>query len=775
MFLVVALGLGDSPLIAAEPEPDRTVLPVSSSRQARIGTELADSQPAFALPVRAPSEAPNVLLVMSDDVGFGVASTFGGPVPTPALDRLARRGLTYNRFHTTAMCSPTRAALLTGRNHHAVGHGAVADLATGYPGYDAVLPRSAATVAEILRLNGFSTALFGKHHNQPYNQMSQAGPFDLWPSGLGFEYFFGFLGGDTNQWHPTLYRNNVPVDASQRPDLLLDQELADEAIRWLHNQKAAEPDKPFFLYYAQGSAHAPHAAPEEWIERFKGQFDQGWDALREESFARQRAAGVIPASAELTPRPDNIPAWDSLSREEQRIHARMMEVYAAMVAYQDQQFGRLIDELERMGELDNTLVLFIEGDNGGSAEGGVGGTTNELAHMVNGLVETPAMMTRLLPDMGGPRTYMLYSVGWAWATDTPFQWTKQIASHLGGTRNGLVVAWPQGIEPAEEGPRSQYHHVIDIAPTILDVVGLPQPEVVHGVTQQPVDGISMRYSFADPDAPGRRLTQYYEMLGHRGIYHQGWQANTVPPAGPWEADDLPAPEDYEWELYHLDEDYSQARNLAREHPERLRELQALWLQEAERNQVLPLDNRNDHRRVRAGYPSPNADRRQFTYWGPDISVPTANAPMWAGRPFSITADVTLPKGRHSGPILAHGSWFGGWAFYLNRGRLAAVSAVSHYPEHHYRVMARKRAPAGRATVRFDFEPDERQPGQGGTLRISIDGEEVASGHIERTIIIPAGLGETFDIGVDTGAPVTEDYPVQARFAGEIHRVEVTLH
>lgn len=752
------------------------VLPMPDAPFAgHIGRTVQQSTPSFKQPVVAPKNAPNILVIMTDDVGFSAASSFGGPVPTPTLDNLASQGLRYNRFHTTAMCSPTRAALLTGRNHHAVGNGTVADMTTGYPGYTNEIPRSAAPVAQVLRMNGYSTAMFGKDHNVPYSHISAAGPFDQWPSGKGFDYFYGFLGGDTNQWNPKLYRNNSPINGTEGAAELLDKKLADEAIRWIHNQKAAAPDKPFFVYYAPGTAHAPHQAPKEWIAKFKGRFDAGWDKAREDIFARQKAEGIVPANAELTARPDRIPAWDSLSPEAKRVNAHMMEVFAAMLAYQDAQIGRVVDELRRMGQLDNTLVVFIEGDNGASGEGGPVGTNNELGVLANGVRDTPETLAAVVDQMGGPKSYQLYPVGWAWATDTPFQWTKQIASHLGGTRNGMVISWPAGIKHSGE-IRSQFSHVTDIAPTLLDVVGIVQPEVVNGVKQQPVDGVSLRYTFDEAKAAERHTTQYFEMVGNRSIYHDGWMASTTPIRGPWEM--FPEPKEdaetgYQWELYNLDNDFSQAHDLAAAQPEKLKALQDLWWREAERNQVLPVDNRNGPGRAEEGKRALAPRRNAFTYWGKDISIATMAAPSFAMRSFSITADVEVPK-QGEGVILAVGSWFGGWSFYLDHGKPVAVEALSQRPEHLFKVASNDAIAAGAAQLRFDFDYDGGGVGRGGLMRISVDGKEVARGRIERTILVPAGLGESFDIGFDSGAPVTDAYTNEGRFNGDIRKVQVEL-
>jgi arylsulfatase len=773
-MLHAAAGAADAATPHAVGDPG-TVLPYPPAPfTGSIGRSPAESKAQFPQPVKAPAGAPNVLLVLTDDVGFAASSTFGGAIPTPTLDQLAAHGLRFNRFHTTAMCSPTRAALLTGRNHHAVASGTVADMATGYPGYNGQIPRSAATVAEILRLNGYSTAMFGKHHNVPYNQMSAAGPFDLWPTGLGFEYFFGFLGGDTDQYQPKLYRGTAPLDTQATMNgELLDKVVADDAIRWLHNQNAAAPDKPFFVYIAPGTAHAPHQAPAEWSERFRGRFNGGWDKLRETIFERQKQQGVIPRNAVLTPRPAGIPAWDSLSPEQQRVHSRMMEVYAAMLAYQDAQAGRIVDELERMGQLDNTLVIFVQGDNGSSGEGGVAGTLNELGSFVNGMQTAPALMDKAIAQMGGPKSYQLYSVGWAWAIDTPYAWTKQIASHLGGTRNGLVVSWPRRIK-AQGELRPQFHHVIDLMPTVLDAAGVKLPLVVNGVEQQRVDGISMTYTFDSSTAPDRRTTQYFEMLGNRGIYHDGWLASTTPPHAPWQMEvaEPVGPGDFQWELYNLDSDFSQSQDLAAKEPEKLRAMQQLWLREAERNNVLPVDSRTGKARALAGRGGQAASSTSFVYWGPDISVPQRNAPQFAGRSFSIVADVVLPADA-SGVIVANGSWFGGWSFYLDDGRVVAHEALSQLEDHQYRIASTEALPAGAVTLRYDFDA-EGGYGAGGMLRISANGREIARGRIERTLLVVAGLGETFDIGIDTGAPVVDTYKDGARFNGEIRKVQVDL-
>ncbi|SNS06235.1 arylsulfatase [Sphingomonas laterariae] len=734
----------------------------------KIGTTFADSTQAFPKPVQAPANAPNILLVLTDDVGFAASSTFGGPVPTPTLDRLAANGLRYTRFHTTAMCSPTRASLLTGRNHHAVGTGIVTDTASGYPGYDGNMPRSAATVADVLRHNGYNTAFFGKHHNIPQGQEDpNSGPFDHWPTGMGFEYFYGFLGGDTNQWQPTLYRGTNRVAA---PDMAttLDHYLAQDLIRWVHGQKAAAPGKPFLAYLAPGTAHAPHQAPADWIARFKGKFDQGWDRLREETLKRQKAAGIVPKNTVLTPRPDTIPAWASLSDDQRRAYARMMEVFAGMLAYQDNQIGTVLDELQRMGELDNTLVIFIEGDNGGSPEGDVTGSMNELGTLANGMREDTAWLLDQMPEMGGPNSYQVFPVGWSWATNAPFQWTKQVASHLGGMRNGMVVSWPAKIAD-KGGIRTQFAHVNDIMPTVLEAVGVPAPDIVDGVPQQRVDGTSLVYSFDAPAAPERHVRQYFEMIGTRGIYDQGWMASTTPGRLPWKSGGSAGlPTDYKWELYDLRSDYSQAHDLAARYPERLAALKALWDQEARANNVYPLDDRQGTMRASAARMRPAAN---YVYWGAGISLAQVKAPPLNFTSFAMTADIDVPAQGARGVLVASGSHFGGWSFGFRDGRPFAVHAASQKPEDRFEIAASAAIAPGKHKLVYDYRLDGR-PGQGGTLAISIDGSEVARGRIGRTAYVAAGLGETFDIGRDTGAQVV-DLPGGSDFSGTIARIEVT--
>lgn len=767
-LLPVLPGVAQTPVAPAPVlTVDRTILPVPPAVfKGQVGETYHDSRPHYAPLLKAPAGAPNIVVVLTDDVGFGAASTFGGPVPTPNLDRLAAHGLRYTRFHTTGMCSPTRASLLTGRNHHAVGTGIVTDTASGYPGYTGEIPRSAASIAQILRYNGYGTAMVGKHHNVPAPENSPAGPFNRWPTGLGFDHFFGFIGGDTDQWKPHLYRGVQAVADQPPPGETLDRILFDDAIGWVHKQKAAAPNQPFFLYIAPGSAHAPHQAPPEWIAKFRGKFDAGWDALRAETLRRQIKAGIVPRGTNLTPRPDAIPAWSSLSADERKADARMMEVFAAMLAYQDAQFGRLLDELERMGQSENTLIVFIEGDNGGSAEGGTEGALNEIGRLANGVVETPATKLAAMDRMGGPGTSQLFPVGWSWATNSPFQWMKQVGSHLGGIRNGMVVSWPARIAD-KGGIRTSFTHVTDIMPTILEAVGLPQPAQVDGVTQQPVDGVSFTYSF-DRNVAERPRTQYFELLGNRAIYKDGWLANTTPGRLPWKMGGSgTSPLEYQWELYDLRTDFSQSRDLAAREPKRLEELKALWNAEARRNQVYPLDDRQGDR-SNGVYPEAMA-RNLYEYWSSGISVPQAVAPLLGIRSFALDADVVLPESPGSGVLAASGSHLGGWSFYLDEGKPVVIHAASHQAGDQWVISASKPIPPGPAHIRFEHA--SAGLGQGGTMTIFVNGQEVAQGEIKRSAMLAASLSETFDIGRDTGEVVIH-YPRGSEFNGTIKKVTV---
>ncbi|MDL2400714.1 arylsulfatase [Rhizobium mayense] len=617
----------------------------------KIERTLQGSVPDFPKGVEAPAGAPNVLLILTDDVGFGASSTFGGPIQTPNFQRLADAGLRYNKYHTTALCSPTRAALITGRNHHSVASGDITEFATGYPGYNSLVPRSAGSVGAVLKENGYNTAWFGKMHNVPDWMSSQAGPFDLWPNGLGFEHFYGFLGGDSDQWHPALYENTKPIEPYVgNPDYILDRDLADQAISWMRMQHALAPSKPWLLYYATGTAHAPHHAPKDWIAKYKGQFDQGWDKLREETLAKQIKLGVVPADTKLTKRPEQIPAWDTLSDDQKRLYARMMEVYAGALSHADYNIGRLLDTLEASGQTDNTLVIFMMGDNGASAEGSLQGTTNEVAVNANGVTESIEFLLSMIDELGGPKTYNHYPVGWAHAMDTPMQWTKQVASHFGGTRNGLVISWPARIKD-KGGLRSQFCHAIDITPTIYEAAGITPPDVLYGVQQKPIEGTSLVYTFDNATAPTRHGTQYFEMMGNRAIYKDGWMASTTPLRLPWVNTGFePNPDDFKWELYHVDEDFSQANNLVDENSDKLKELQDAFDVEAKKYNVYPLDSSMASRADPAIRPSLTRGRDEFTYFPGMIRIPEGSSPDFKNKSWTAAAEVTIPDGGANGVL-----------------------------------------------------------------------------------------------------------------------------
>ena len=738
----------------------------------KIGRTTKESVKDFPKAVEAPKDAPNILVILTDDVGFGASSTFGGPIPTPTMDRLAKSGLRYNQFHTTALCSPTRAALLSGRNHHSAATGVIMEAGTGFPGYNTLMPKSAGTFAEVLKQNGWNTSWFGKNHNVPDWQSSQAGPFDLWPTGLGFEYFYGFIGGDTSQWNPAIIEGTKPIELPHGvKDYFFDQDMADRAIAWIRMQHATAPGKPFLAYYAPGTAHAPHHAPKEWIAKFKGQFDRGWDKQRAETFARQKAAGLIPANAKLTERSSGIPAWDRLNADQKKVFAHMMEVYAAALSHCDYQMGRILDAIDTQGELDNTLVVYIQGDNGASAEGGMQGLLNEMTFF-NAIPEDFKEVLRRMNELGGPNTFNHYPVGWAHAMDTPFQWTKQIASHFGGTRNGLVISWPARIKD-RGGIRPQFHHVIDIMPTILEAAGVPAPTSINGVPQKPIEGVSMAYTFDAATAPSKRQTQYFEMLGNRAIYHDGWVAATTPPTPPWSSEGgATAVEDYTWELYNVSEDFSQANDLAAREPAKLRELQDLFWTEAAKYNVLPIDNSKVERLDVTNRPSLTTGRDEFTYFPGLVRIPEGAAPDLKNKSYQIKAEVEIPKNGAEGMLLTHGGRFSGYGLYLLKGKpvftynLAGVARTS--------VTGKEALKPGKHTIVFDFTYDGGGLGKGGKGTLQVDGKTVATGRIERTLPFRLSLDETLDCGEDTGTPVTEAYKVPFTFTGEIKKVTVYL-
>ena len=817
-----------------------------------IKEDAKDSTSWWPPRVVPPKGAPNVLLIMTDDQGYGVPGTFGGVIPTPNLDRIARAGLRYTEFHSTALCSPTRAALITGRNHHSVGFGVIGELATGYPGYDSIIGVDNATVGEILKENGYATSWFGKNHNTPgFQYSSAAGPFDQWPSGMGFQYFYGFMGGETDQWEPYLFRDHTQVFPwVGHPGYNLITDMADDAIRYLRELNAAAPDKPFFLYYVPGGSHSPHQPKQEWIDKFHGKFDMGWEKMREQIFENQKRLGVIPPNTKLTPWPDGqpeyggakLPKWDSLSEAEKKMYAREAEVFAGYTAYTDYEIGRVIDEIQKMGKLDNTLIIYIDGDNGTSAEGSIYGTFNQLT-AYNGILNQPEVKPVLAynalhyNDWGSNKTYPHMSVAWSWAFDTPFKWTKQVASHFGGTRQGLAISWPGHIKDPG-GIRTQFHHVIDIVPTILEAAGIQAPDMVNGIKQKPIEGVSMMYTFdsANANAPSKRDTQYFEMVGNRAIYHDGWIAATTPPSPPWElgTGTMPPMNQYKWELYNIAEDYSESNDLAASNPDKLKEMQALFLKEAAAHQVLPLDN-SGFVRLLAPKPSATAGVTDFTYTGVNPGIPVGNAPSILDRDYVITANITVPSGGAEGVIATLGGRFGGYALMLSpsaswfvsskpfkyieygllgvglllilvgtagkwRKRigyvlvlLAALGLVLSFatdllhigrgrPVFVYNFLDLERfrwrglssLDEGKHTIVFDFKYAGPGPAKGGTGVLYVDGKEVDRKTIEHTIPLLMSIDETFDIGLDTRTPVDFSYEVPFAFTGTIDKLNYKL-
>ena len=751
----------------------QTILPrPDPGFQGKIGRTVKESVKDFPKDVIAPKGAPNILLILTDDVGFGASSTFGGPIPTASMDRLAKDGLRYNNFHTTALCSPTRAALLSGRNHHSAATGIIMELGTGFPGYNSLMPKSAGTFAEILKQNGYNTSWYGKNHNVPDWQGSQAGPFDLWPTGLGFEYFYGFIGGDTSQWNPALYEGTKPIEPPHdAKDYFFDKDMADHTIHWIRTQHAMAPTKPFLAYYATGTAHAPHHAPKEWIAKFKGKFDQGWDKVREETFTRQKRMGIVPANAKLTERSEGIPAWDSLNADQKKVYARMMEVYAAALSHADHQMGRILDAIAEHGELDNTLVIYIQGDNGASGEGGMSGLLNEMS-VFNAIPEDFKEVMRRMDELGGPKTFNHYPVGWAHAMDTPFQWTKQIASHFGGTRNGMVISWPARIKD-KGGIRPQFSHVIDIMPTILEAVGVTAPSSINGVPQKPIEGMSMAYTFDDAKAPSRHRTQYFEMFANRAIYSDGWVAATTPPIAPWvsiaKAIDI---NDYKWELYNVSEDFSQADNLAAKNPGKLKELQELFWTEAAKYKVLPIDNSRVERFDVNLRPSLTRGRDIFTYYPGIVRTPEGAAPDMKNKSYQIKAEVEIPKAGAEGMLITHGGRFAGYGLYLLKGRPVFTYNLADVAR--YSIAGKEPLAPGKHTLLFDFKYEGGGLGKGGVGTLQVDGKTVATGRIERTLAFRLSLDETLDCGEDTGTPVSESYKVPFKFTGKLNKVTINL-
>jgi arylsulfatase A-like enzyme len=758
----------------------RTVLPIPHQRHVGLTTYDAKDPDTKYPPIRElrpPKGAPNVLIVLIDDVGFGASSAFGGPCQTPNFEKLAANGLRYNRFHTTALCSPTRQALLTGRNHHSVGMGGITEIATSVPGYNSILPNTCAPLARTLLLNGYSTSQFGKCHEVPVWQTSPMGPFDAWPTGGGgFEYFYGFLGGETNQYYPALYDGTSPIEPEKTAEegYHFTDDMTTKAINWIRQQKALMPDKPFFTYFAPGATHAPHHVPKEWSDKYKGKFDQGWDKLREETFARQLQLGVIPQNCHLTERHAEIPAWDTISAEMKPVLIRQMEVYAGFLEHTDHHIGRLVDGLKDLGILDDTLIYVIIGDNGASAEGSLQGCFNEMAPLTGfPQLETAAFLTERMDKFGGLEAYNHYAVGWAHSMSTPYQWTKQVASHFGGTRNGTIVHWPRGITAKNE-VRSQFHHVIDIAPTIFEVAGLPAPVFVNGVQQQPIEGVSMLYSFNDATAAERRETQYFEMMGNRGIYHKGWTAVTRHRT-PWETGQvkLPAFDDDVWELYDTTTDWSQSKDLARENPKRLHDLQRLWLIEAVKYNVVPLDDRAAERTNPefAGRPQLIKGNRQVLFGGMG-RLTESSVVNTKNKSHALTAEVVVPATGAQGVIVALGGIIGGWSLYARDGKLKYC--YNFYGVDRYTIEAASTIPPGTHQVRMEFKYDGGGLARGGLVTLYVDGHKVGEGRVERTEPMVFSADETCDVGNEFGSPVTYDYPTPRKFNGEVNWVEIDI-
>ncbi len=752
---------------------DRSVLPMSEPKRPAI-TEF-DARKATPPPrfeVKAPAEAPNVLLILIDDMGFGMSSAFGGPIHMPTVERLGNAGLRYNHFHTTALCSPTRTALLSGRNHHMNNMGGITEIATAFPGNTGSRPNNVAPLAEMLRLNGYSTGFFGKNHETAAWEVSPSGPTDRWPTRSGFDKFYGFIGGETNQWAPLLYDGMTQVDLRKDPNYHFMTDMTNQAIHWMRYQKSLTPDKPFFIYFAPGATHAPHHVPKEWIAKYKGQFDGGWDQFREDTLARQIKLGVVPPGTKLAPKPDAIKDWDKLSDDEKKLFSRQMEIFAGFGEYTDTEIGRLIQAVEQTGQLANTLIIYIIGDNGTSAEGGMNGLFNEMTYF-NGAHETVEDILKHYDDLGGPLSYPHMSAGWAVAGDTPFTWTKQVASSFGGTRNGMVIHWPKRITAKGE-MRAQFHHVIDIAPTVLEAAGLPEPKIVNGTEQTPIEGVSMVYTFANANARSRHYVQYFEIMGNRAIYADGWLAGALHRA-PWEMKPRTPLLDDKWELYDTRNDFSLVNNLAAKNPAKLKELQDLFLKEAVKHHVLPIDDRVLERinAASAGRPDLMAGRTSLTVYegmtgmSENVFINTKN------RSHTITADVEIRTGSANGVILAQGGRFGGWSLYLNNGK--PTYTYNFMGLQRFTVAAAQPLAAGKATIQYEFVSDGPGMGKGGIGTILVNGQKVAEGRIEHTQCCIFSADEGADVGMDEATPVTEDYKEgDNKFTGTIQKVTIDL-
>lgn len=739
-----------------------------------VGRTYLDADPAqFPQPVQAPKGAPNIVLILIDDAGFGQFSTFGGGVPSPTMDKLAAEGLRFNRFHTTALCSPTRAALITGRNHHSVGAGVIGEAATGYDGYTCILPRNAGTIGEVLRQNGYMTAWIGKNHNTPTWEASDAGPFDHWANGLGFDYFYGFNAGDMNHWSPVLYENRNLVPVSDDPNYYMTTDLSNHAVSWVRKVKSISPDRPFFLYVAPGATHSPHQVPKEWIDKFKGQFEMGWDKYRELTLERQKKLGVVPANTKLTTRAEGLPAWDTLNAGQKRLYAHMMEVFAAYGAECDYEMGKIVDAVKQLPDADNTIFIYIAGDNGASAEGGIEGSVNENLFF-NGFVEKWQDNAKVIDELGGPKHFNHFPAAWAHAMNTPFQWTKQVASHFGGTRNPMIISWPSHIKD-KGGLRSQFLHVIDIVPTLYDLIGITPPTELNGIPQKPIEGISFAYALDSANAKGRHVTQYFEMGSNRGIYHNGWMASALSFV-PWTPIRTGFDIDKQkWELYNVDEDFSQANDLAATNPQKLRELQDLWWGEAARYNVLPLDWRATERfnSEAMGRPELGGNRKTYTYYPGQVGLPNDAAPRILNKSWAITADIEVSQ-KSEGMILTHGGLVGGYGLYVKEGK--PVFVYNYLTLDRYYIRGTKTLPTGKVKLRVDIDY-QGKPGEFGKaakVTMYVNDAKIAEGQLPKTIPASISISEGMDVGMDAGSPVDFTYKLPFRFNGKIDKVTIEL-
>lgn len=738
-----------------------------------VGTTYQNSDDApFPPQLKAPDDAPNILVVLLDDVGFGQFGVAGGGVPSPNMEKLASNGILYDRFHTTALCSPTRAALLTGRNHHTAGTGIITELATGHDGYTGIIPKSTATFAEILKQHGYATAWFGKNHNTPVYETSSLGPFDRWPNGLGFDYFYGFMAGDVNQFLPNLYENRNLYDEPKGEDYHLSTDLCDKTIDWIKSAEAFQPDKPWLAYLATAATHSPHQAPKEWLDKYKGQFDYGWDEYRERTFKRQKEMGIIPQDAILTPRPEGLPAWNTLNADQKKLFSRMMEVFAAYGAHVDYEIGRVLDYVNTLPDADNTMIIYIVGDNGASAEGGLEGTMNETA-IFNGYQMTFNDISPYMDELGSEKHFNHFPAAWAWAMNTPFQWTKQVASHLGGVRNPMIISWPAKIKE-KNGIRSQFTHVVDIAPTILEAIGIEEPAMVNGVHQKPMEGNSFYSTFSEKDAPETHTMQYFELFSNRAMYKDGWWAASIA-FEPWEPNRTGFdPYNNPWELYNLNEDFTQANDLAKSNPEKLKEMQALWWAQASKHNVLPLDWRASERfsAELTGKPNPSAGRSEFLYPGTISPLPEASAPDLKNKSFSISATIQV-EDNNSGMIFTQGGNTAGWAFYMLDGNV--YFSHNYIDLDRYIIKSDSKVPAGAHELKVDFTYNGgKEMGKDGNVNIYLDGKKIGNGKIDKTTPFRYSMDETQDISIDRGTPVDNNYQPPFKFKGIVEEVVVKL-